>query len=300
MASPSRHETPPLRSTNQTHAHAHANDRDSVGASGGGGAAGSGVFGGGVTRSSTENGRASSSISDPNSSNRAKAEGGRSMGIFNLDDDATISIPLQQGPHQFALEQDSWRQQQQQPQQRGTVPSSPAKHHPLRPSSSNGEASSPRTPSRPTYPSPSRAGMRGMKHRGTNATSRPGPSQPSRRGGDAPKSRGAPRQKHTLGDYHTAKVLQMMLPNRKWRAYGGGGGPGVAPPRGNELDASAAQHFEQTISLQQSDRDDLRSLNKALDNRMRSLQARPVAGTCRVRELLFSQLFDEMIRQGEL
>ncbi len=55
----------------------------------------------------------------------------------------------------------------------------------------------------------------------------------------------------------------------------------------------------QYVSHQPSSRDDVTELTNALDNKMNERQARE-SGICPVREELFSQCFDELIRQCTL
>ena len=58
-------------------------------------------------------------------------------------------------------------------------------------------------------------------------------------------------------------------------------------------------HYIQYVSHQPASRDDVEDLTAALDNKMNERQARE-SGICPVREELFSQCFDELIRQVTL
>lgn len=55
-------------------------------------------------------------------------------------------------------------------------------------------------------------------------------------------------------------------------------------------------HFIQYVSHKQAEREDIITLTKELDKKLAERQARD-AGICPIREELFSQCFDEIIRQ---
>ena len=55
-------------------------------------------------------------------------------------------------------------------------------------------------------------------------------------------------------------------------------------------------HYIQYVSHQKASREDVDELAKLLDQKMNERQARE-SGICPVREELFSQCFDELIRQ---
>jgi len=56
------------------------------------------------------------------------------------------------------------------------------------------------------------------------------------------------------------------------------------------------KHYMQYVSHQKSERDDVVQLKESLDKALEHRQAR-TEGICSIREELFSQAFDEIIRQ---
>lgn len=56
------------------------------------------------------------------------------------------------------------------------------------------------------------------------------------------------------------------------------------------------KHYMQYVSHQKSERDDVVQLKESLDKALEHRQAR-TEGICNIREELFSQAFDEIIRQ---
>ncbi len=80
-------------------------------------------------------------------------------------------------------------------------------------------------------------------------------------------------------------ILNAILPPREWLENS------ILP-----LCQHVDTHYTQYVSHKQSERDEVLTLNKELDKRLTERQARdnPI---CPVREELFSQVFDEIIRQ---
>lgn len=74
-----------------------------------------------------------------------------------------------------------------------------------------------------------------------------------------------------------ADILNILLPPREWRT-----------PRDS--------YFMQYVSHDRPERQDVETLQAALDHALTDQQARP-QGICPIRESLFAQVFDEIIRQ---
>ena len=77
----------------------------------------------------------------------------------------------------------------------------------------------------------------------------------------------------------TDNILDALLPPREWIENG--------------------IHFKQHVSHQPAKREDVLELKTALDQKLNERQARET-GICPVREELYSQVFDELIRQVTL
>ena len=102
-------------------------------------------------------------------------------------------------------------------------------------------------------------------------------------GGNFPFTLAATKKKQHLAPMEskpsTEDVLNSILPPREWSENG--------------------KHFIQYVSHQSASRVDVARLREMLDQKLMERQARE-SGICPVREELFAQCFDEIIRQVTL
>lgn len=94
--------------------------------------------------------------------------------------------------------------------------------------------------------------------------------------GKSPRTRRLHQNRSAVEDSTIQVLLAKLLSNREWEDEAG--------------------RYTQTVSSTPASREDIATLRGALDERLARLQARP-GGICPVREQLFSELFDELIRQ---
>ena len=94
--------------------------------------------------------------------------------------------------------------------------------------------------------------------------------------GPSPRTRRLHQKRSAVEEAHIRELLSKLLSNREWE--------------------DATGRYTQVVDSSPASRDDILVLQQALDERLERLQARP-GGICPVREQLFSELFDELIRQ---